>query len=126
MRRLMLAAGVAAFALGSFAIGSVAAPSVAMADYAAIAAGYGGWGSAESGYRSMEGARQAAIRQCRQNGGSCSASTAEHADWYFAAGYCDGVPYTAASPQGAGRASAILRAKGAADGNYNCDIAYTF
>ncbi|WP_249213862.1 DUF4189 domain-containing protein [Synechocystis sp. PCC 7338] len=57
------------------AIGSIMPP--ALVDYSAIAQGVRDWGWA-SGHSTMEKARQAAIRNCRGNGGgSCSVSTAE-------------------------------------------------
>jgi hypothetical protein len=104
---------------------SLASP-VAAADYAAIAAGVNGVGWVEGGYRNMEAARAAAVRGCRDLGGSCSVSTAEESYWFFSAGYCNGVPYTAASPQGPRRSEELVRRKGAADGNYDCYIHITF
>ncbi len=97
------------------------------ADYAAIAAGPGGSSGVEGGYRSMDAARNAAVARCRNLGyGSCSASTAESSSWYFGAGYCDGIPYTAATPQGVGRLEEIIEMKGAADGNYGCYLNHWF
>ena len=114
-------------ALGMLAFGSLALATPASADeYAAIAAGVNGVGWVEGGFYSMEGARRAAVANCRDLGGSCSVSTAEHSDWYFSAGYCDDVPYTGASPQGLARADQIVRMKGAADGNYDCVIQHHF
>lgn len=96
-------------------------PTVAHAGYSAMAAGVNGQGWA-SGYPSMEGARRTAINRCRSLGGSCSVSVAEQDSWYFSAGECDGVPYIGASPQGWWRADQIVIMKGAADGNYDCEI----
>ena len=118
MKRLLLG--------GAVFFATFAMAPVASAQYAAIAGGYGAIGTAD-GYGSMESARAAAVAECRQRGGgSCSKSTAERSHWYFSVGYCNGEPYTGASPQGAGRAEQIVRAKGAADGYGNCYIEYTF
>lgn len=115
--RTMLMVTAAAAAL----IGSIVS---ANAGYSAIASGVNGVGWA-SGYPNMEAARAVAVALCRRMGGSCSASTAEADSWFYAAGRCDGVPYTAASPQGVGRAIQLVYAKGAADGNYRCTINMT-
>ncbi len=95
---------------------------VAQADYAAIAAGYGGsW--YVYGYGDMESARAEAKRLCRNSGyGSCEKSTAEESWWYYAAGVCGGEPYTAASQHSWSAAAGLVRAKGAADGRYGCRI----
>jgi hypothetical protein len=95
-------------------LGAVAAH----ADYAAIAAGAKG-SSYVQGYASQEEARDAAVAKCRQTWGtSCSASTAEDATWFFAAGLCDGEPYTAASQGNETNVKEMLRSKCAADGRY--------
>ncbi len=96
-----------------------------MAGYSAIAAGVNGVGWA-TGYPGMEPAREAAVAMCRRLGGSCSQSTAEDDSWYFASGRCNGVPYTAASPQSVERAVQIVWTKGAADGNFGCVITKSF
>ncbi len=116
MRKLLLA-GIASLVFMSGA-------GAALADYSAIAVGVGGWGWAKH-YSSMEGARAAAVRQCRQQGGSCSISTAEQSSWWYSAGYCDGHPYSAASPQGAWRAEELVFWKGQQDGYYDCEIVGT-
>jgi hypothetical protein len=114
-------------AIVALSIGSIAFAAPALADeYAAIAAGVNGVGWTEGGWYTMESARAEAVRQCRDLGGSCSVSTAEHSNWYFSAGYCDDVPYTGASPQSMARADQIVRMKGAADGNYDCYIQHHF
>ncbi|QHV01204.1 DUF4189 domain-containing protein [Synechocystis sp. CACIAM 05] len=103
-------------------LGTCLVASPALAGYSAIAQGVRGWGWA-TGYSTMEKARQAAIRNCRGNGGgSCSVSTAEKDDWYFVGGYCGGMPYTAASKHNWNVAADILRRKAKKDGNYNCHI----
>lgn len=98
----------------------VAASTPAFADYAAISAGVNGFGWHVGG--SMESARNAAVSACRTLYGSCSASTSEDVSWWYAAGACNGVPYTGATPQGPGRARAIISMKGNADGNYDCEV----
>jgi len=99
---------------------SIASP--VLAQFSAIAQGVNGWGWA-SGHSTMERARNAAIRQCRgRGGGSCSVSTAERDSWFFVGGYCDGVPYTAASPHSWQDAADFMRQKARKDWNYNCYI----
>ena len=116
MKKYLLAA---CFALAGF--------SPAYADYAAIAAGMKG-SSYVQGYATMDGARNAAVFLCRQTWGtSCSHTTAEQSNWYFAAGTCFGEqngwePYTAASPQSVDRAHQLVFAKGAVDGRLTCNI----
>lgn len=107
----------------AFAVVMVMSTAPAFAkSYGAIAAGWGG-SVYVYGYSSMERARNAAIQQCRAYGyGSCTSSVAEDENWYYAAGVCDGQPYTGASPQGWWRAAEIVWAKAAADGRGNCDI----
>ena len=111
-------------------LGTCLAASPALAGYSAhrvadlceIAQGVKGWGWV-SGYSTMEKARQAAIRRCQDRGyGRCSVSTAEKDDWYIVGGYCDGMPYTAASKHNWNLAADILRRKAKKDGNYNCYI----
>ena len=94
----------------------ISGTSAANAGYSAIAAGHHG-SSFVRGYATMEQARDAAVGQCRGVwGDSCSISTAEDDSWYFAAGSCDGEPYTGASPQGPSSAQDMVYAKGSADG----------
>lgn len=97
------------------------------ADYAAIAAGAGGYGWVKGGYRSMEGARAAARRNCIRGGhGGCDKTVAERSDWYYSGGNCDGVTYVGTSRQGWWRSDEIVRQKAARDGNYNCEIEVQF
>lgn len=103
-----------------------AAPAAAYADYAAIAAGDGGYGWVDGGYRTMEGARTAAKRICRNGGyGSCESSVAERSGWYFSGGNCDGRTYVGASSTQWG-ADQMVRRKAARDGYGNCDIEVQF
>lgn len=115
------------FGLAAAALAAVGLCSVlpAQAGYSAIAAGVHGVGWSV-GFPTMDSARNAAIAKCRELGGSCSVTTAEDDSWTFAAGHCGDVPYTAASPQGEGRAVEILYAKGAADGHPRCTVIKTF
>lgn len=109
-------------AIGLAALLGVGFTSAAHADYAAIAASTAGSAYVQ-GFRSMEAARDAAVARCRNKwGGSCMSNIAEDSGWYFAAGVCGGVAYTAASPQGWDRAEQLVRAKGAADGRSRCMI----
>lgn len=90
--------------------------------YSAIAAGMQG-SSFARGYAEQEKAREAAIEGCYEvYRTSCSVSTAEHSNWHFVAGTCDGKPYTAASPRSIQRAEAILISKAAHDGRSICTI----
>jgi hypothetical protein len=99
----------------------------AMADYAAIAAGDGGFGWVSAGYGSMESARNAAKAACRNAGfGSCESSVAERSNWYYSGGICDGRTYVGTSPQGYWRSDEIVRLKAAADGYFNCRIQVRF
>lgn len=107
------------------ALALMAATSAAQAGYSAIAASVVGVGTAKQ-YSTMEAARNAAVAECRRLGGSCSATTAENDTWYFAAGVCNGVAYTAASPQGMDRAEDLVFAKGRADGRPSCRITHSF
>jgi len=101
----------------------VPAASDALAGYSAVAVGPYGGGSIARHWQSMEAARSAAVGLCRDlGGGSCSTTTAERDNWYFSIGFCNGVPYTAASPQGWDRSNQLVRLKGAADDNYDCTI----
>jgi|GEM_PF-4948386 len=103
------------------------ATPVNAADYAAIAAGDGGWGWVEGGYSSMEGARRAAKRKCRNSGfGSCESSVAERSNWYYSGGSCGGRTYVGTSRHSWHDADQIVRNKAAADGNYGCDIEVNF
>lgn len=109
-------------AVGAFALLAGMSSAYASGDYAAIAAGMSGSSYVE-GYPTMDSARNAAVAACRNEWGtSCSVTTAEHTDWYFAAGACDGEPYTAASQQSAARARELVVIKAAADGRNNCRI----
>lgn len=104
-----------------------ASTSTVAADYAAIAAGMGGYGWVEGGYRSMEAARAAAKRECIRGGhGGCDKTVAERSSWYFSGGNCDGYTYVGTSAQGQWRADDIVRIKAARDGNYNCVIEVRF
>ncbi len=118
IKKFLLATAVAAMAT----IGGGAASA---GDYSAIAIGGGGVGWSEH-YQTMEGARKAAIQACRRNGGSCSVSVAERSNWYFAAGYCNGVPYAAASRKGYEAAAAGIAYKGSLDYNNDCYIEHSF
>lgn len=110
------------FLLATVVAISLATP--ALADYAAMAGGIDGFVYAE-GYRTMEAARAAAVRRCRNAGyGSCNTTVAERSGWHYSGGVCDGMPYVGASPQGWWRADEIVEWKGAQDGNYNCTIIF--
>ena len=117
LKKIFLAGAI----IGAAMLGSASAAS---AQYAAIAIGNNqvvGWAD---GYRSMESARAAAVRDCRNyGGGSCSANVAERSSWFYSAGYCNGVPYAATSPQGFWRSDELVFWKGSQDGYYNCWIA---
>ena len=113
--------------IGASAMVLVATASPAAADYAAIAAGDGGYGWVEGGYRSMEGARRAAKNTCRNRGyGSCEHSVAERSSWYFSGGNCNGRTYVGTSSHGWGRSDQIVRNKAAADGRWDCRIEVRF
>jgi hypothetical protein len=105
-----------------FALAALVSSSAAFAGYSAIAASSEG-SSFVSGRHSMEDARADAIRKCRENwGGSCDKTTAEDDSWYFAAGLCDGVVYTAASEDDWGAAAWLVKDKARRDGNGSCHI----
>lgn len=112
----------------AFAAALISAPAVATAgDYAAIAAGDGGYGWTRGGYRSMEAARAAAKRECRGSGyGSCESSVAERSSWYYSGGTCDGRTYVGASPHSQRRADQMVYRKAAADGYGDCYIEVRF
>jgi hypothetical protein len=111
-----------AISAGICCLSVLAVSSPAIAGYSAIAQGMRAWGWA-SGYSTMEKARNEAIRQCRSSGGgSCSVSTAERDSWYFVGGFCNRMPYTAASPHSWQDAADFMRQKGRRDGNFNCYI----
>jgi len=100
---------------------------VAQADFAAIAAGDGGYGWVSGGYGSMEAARAAAKQECRRRGyGSCESSVAEHSSWYYSGGQCNGRTYVGGSPHSQYRADRMVIKKAAADGYGNCVIEVQF
>src|SRR3990167_10692073 len=110
MRKMLLAATAAMALLAT-------TTTTWAADYAAVAASPFGYGLVRGGHYTMENAGAAAVNACRTRGGSCSVSTAEESNWFFSIGYCNGIPYTAASPQGLNRADEIVFLKGNADGD---------
>ncbi len=112
----------------AFAALMVGSAGVAQAaDYAAIAAGDGGFGWVDGGYSSMESARRAAKSRCRSAGyGSCESSVAERSTWYYSGGNCEGRTYVGTSPAGWWRSDQIVRSKAAADGYGDCYIQVQF
>lgn len=121
MRKFLVAAIVLGF------VSTTAAPPASAAEYAAIAAGDGGFGWVPGGYGSMEGARNAAKNNCYSAGyGSCDVAIAEQSHWYFSGGTCDGRNYVGASPQGHTRSDQIVRIKARADGYGNCRMGVRF
>jgi hypothetical protein len=95
----------------------------AYAGYTAIAiGGVGGGLGLATGKRTMNEARAAALKECNSSGDVCTKVTAEDDSWYFSAGYCDGVPYTAASRKSFTASDALVFRKGALEGHYHCYI----
>lgn len=105
---------LAVLALGASLMISATA---AQADYAAIAAGDGGFGWVEGGASSMERARAIAKNECRNAGyGSCESSVAERSWWYFVGATCGGRTYVGASQHSFAGARQSVYRKAWADG----------
>jgi hypothetical protein len=115
IKKFMLATAVAAMGM----IGSVSVASAG--DYSAIATNAHGDTILVSGYRTMESARMAAVRECRaQMGGSCDKTVAERTSWYYAGVTCDGVNYVGGSSWGFDGAVFEANKKGHRDNNFTC------
>jgi len=114
MLRKILLTAVAAVALLGATVG------VAHAAKALAMTSGGGWGWAGGPTQSQ--ARTNAILQCElSNGpGRCYISTAEGNGWYFAGVTCASTSYTAASPQGYGRAEYLAYRKAEINGDWDC------
>jgi len=105
--------------------GSLAAATPALAYKALAMSDYGEWGFARN-YPTPERARIQAISACERNAGSGACreiNTWEGNEWYFVGVSCVYSSYTAASPQGYGRAEDIAYNKADIAGDYDCNTA---
>jgi hypothetical protein len=117
-KSLLGLAAIAALAIGSAAVATpaFAYKALAMTDYGS------GWGFARN-YPTPNKAIIQATSACERQAGSGACRTTqtwEDNDWYFVGISCDNGTYTAASPQGYGRAEYLAYNKADIAGDGGC------